>query len=138
MNLPAPELLRSYETLGIVGILLFVLIVLGGIGTAAAVWLGHNATKFVSSFASEHLDEMKKQSYTMLRIEMKQDELKTAQEGWNSFLQCWMPSCPLKAWKNEQPTPHHETNLAVQNNPVQPPAGVAGVFPAGASVGRRE
>lgn len=123
MDIPSPDTLKQYETLGIVGILLLVLAILAGSVGITAIWIARNIVAFVGkaidyakNFAAAHLQAMDEQTQTMARIEMKQEQIAKGQESWNRLLVCWLPACPIKKLFNENAIP-------VKDNHLQPPAG---------------
>jgi hypothetical protein len=128
LPLPGIDILRGYETLGIVGILLGVLIVFGSVVVLGLVWLGLRVTNSAKWFADKHLGELTAQSHTLIRIETKQDHIGHNQEIWNNYLMCWVPNCPIKAIAKKATNKDHETNLGVKDRAVQPHRGAESVL----------
>lgn len=138
MDLPSPETLRAYETLGTVGILLLVLASLAGAVAIFAVWFGRNLVGLVNklsdyakNFASAHLQAMEEQTQTMNRIEVKQEQIAKTQTDWNRMLMCYLPNCPIKRLL-------YENNIPVENDHVQPGVGGGHVVAPSAPVDKRE
>jgi hypothetical protein len=131
LEIPSAAMLKAYETLGIVAILLGVLFVFFGAVVVVAWWVGNNVSSFAKGFASRHLAEMESQSHTMVRMETKQDHLIRTQEAWNSYLFCWLPHCPIKQLKKTHENERKE-HIPVQNASNEPGPGTGTPGTAGA------